>query len=120
VTDLVKGNPLIAGVTFSGGEPMCQAAALFCVASRVKEAGLGIALYTGYTLESLLTENDRDRIRLLELCDVLVDGRYEEDKRYPAQAFKGSSNQRVLDVQQSLGKRRAILAAAPEWGNAMA
>jgi len=112
---LIRGNPLISGVTFSGGEPMCQAGALFRLARSIKEAGLGIAVYTGYTLEALLEENDRDRMELLRVCDILIDGRFEGEKRDLALLFRGSSNQRILDVPQSLQRQAAVPAVDPAW-----
>ncbi|MDR2736762.1 MAG: anaerobic ribonucleoside-triphosphate reductase activating protein [Gracilibacteraceae bacterium] len=112
---LVKGNPLISGVTFSGGEPLCQAVPLAVLARKIKETGLEIALYTGYTWEGLLAENDKDRLELLRLCDVLIDGRFVEDKRDLALVFRGSSNQRILDVQRSFRSQSAVLVTDPAW-----
>ena len=115
----VQKNSLISGVTFSGGEPMCQAGALFHLARSLQETGLDIAVYTGYTLEALLEENHKDRMGLLKLCDVLVDGRFEEKNRDLALPFRGSSNQRILDVQQSLKRQEAVPVTDPAWGGSL-
>ncbi len=103
-------NPLLAGVTFSGGEPFLQAGALCAVAERVRARGGDVVTYTGYTYEALLARTERggapDIARLLELTDLLIDGPYVEALRDLELPFRGSSNQRLLDR-----KRRRALAA---------
>ncbi len=111
----IAANPLLSGVTFSGGEPMCQAAALAALGARIKAAGLELACYTGYTLEALLAENDPDRMALLRVCDVLVDGPFLLAERSLELKFKGSRNQRALDVQKSLAARAAVLCTDERW-----
>lgn len=90
-------NPLLAGVTLSGGEPFEQAQALCAVAEGVKTMRKNVMTYTGYTFEALLARNDYWTNRLLELTDVLVDGPYVESLRDLELQFRGSSNQRLLD-----------------------
>ena len=105
-------NPLLAGVTFSGGEPFLQAAALCAVAERVRARGGDVVTYTGYTYESLLARAERgdasEIARLLELTDLLIDGPYLEALRDLDLPFRGSSNQRLLDegAAASAGARR--------------
>ena len=103
-------NPLLAGVTFSGGEPFLQAGALCAVAERVRARGGDVVTYTGYTYEVLLARTERgnepDIARLLELTDLLIDGPYVEALRDLELLFRGSSNQRLLDRKQ----RRALAA----------
>ena len=106
-------DPLLDGVTFSGGEPFCQCKPLVCLARKIrgfKDRKLGIISYTGYTFEQLMkrSETDPDCKELLCLLDYLVDGRYEEDKRSLELKFRGSSNQRFIDVQRSLREGRAV------------
>ncbi|MBE6872921.1 anaerobic ribonucleoside-triphosphate reductase activating protein [Ruminococcus sp.] len=106
-------DPLLDGVTFSGGEPFCQCKPLVCLAKKIRsfnERKLGIISYTGYTFEQLMkrSETDPDCKELLSLLDYLVDGRYEEDKRSLELKFRGSSNQRFIDVQRSLKEGRAV------------
>ena len=91
-------NPLVRGVTLTGGEPMMQAAALCEVAAAARQKGLSVWCYTGYTLEALARENNPDRMRLLGLVDVLVDGRYVDELRNISLRFRGSSNQRIIDM----------------------
>ena len=93
----IAENPLLAGVTLSGGEPFEQAQALCAVAEGVPAMHKNVMAYTGYTFESLLARNDYWTNRLLELTDVLVDGPYVESLRDLELQFRGSSNQRLLD-----------------------
>ena len=88
-------------LTFSGGDPMFQAEQFAYIAKRVKrESSKNIWCYTGFTFERLL-KNPKKK-ELLNYIDVLVDGRYNEKKRDPNLLFRGSSNQRIIDVQKSL------------------
>ncbi len=105
-------NPLLDGITLSGGEPMCQAKALVPVAKAAKEHGLNVITYTGYTYEQLIdganeTNGWRD---LLEYVDFLIDGRFELGQRSLELHFKGSKNQRVIDIKSSLDEGHAVLA----------
>lgn len=107
----IKKDPLIQGVTFSGGEPFCQPAALAELASRIKnELGLGVMSFSGFTLEELLKlgEKNPQIIRLLKQLDYLVDGRFVLALKDIGLLFRGSSNQRILDVPLSLASGRAV------------
>lgn len=97
-------DPLLDGVTFSGGEPFCQAAALACLAKRIKkELKLNIIVYTGYTFEYLLFHQLEKSIgELLEQTDILIDGRYVKTKRSLDLKFCGSTNQRIINCPISL------------------
>lgn len=110
IMQIIASNPILKGVTFSGGEPFCQAEALCELADMIRAKGLNIMCYTGYTFEQLMAgaQNHPEWLALLERCDVLVDGRYEEDKRSLLLKFRGSSNQRLLDVPASLQQGRAV------------
>lgn len=103
-------NPLLSGVTLSGGEPFCQAAELVPLARGVRERGKDVVCYSGYTWEELWEKAQADPgVRgLLELVDVLVDGRYLEEERDLTLRFRGSRNQRVLDAPRSLREGRAV------------
>jgi len=90
--------PDIDGLTLSGGEPMEQAAALAELIEQVAgHRDLTTWCYTGYTLEQLVAEGNEDRLRLLALLDVLVDGPYVED-RHTDLLWRGSDNQRILPL----------------------
>lgn len=92
-------NPLLAGMTFSGGEPFCQAQALACLAGRIHALGGDIVTYTGYCFERLarMAASDGGVRDLLEATDILVDGPYIKAQRSLELPFRGSTNQRLLD-----------------------
>lgn len=100
VVSEVEENRLLDGVTLSGGEPFMQAEALVPLAARLRDRGYHLMAYSGYTWERLLS--DPGRRRLLELMDVLVDGPYLHKDRSLSLQWRGSRNQRVIDVQASL------------------
>jgi anaerobic ribonucleoside-triphosphate reductase activating protein len=124
----IDKDPILKGVTFSGGEPLCQAAAFLELAKGVKERGLDIVIFTGYRLEELqayiegkvpdgkMTDDgtpehnitdkvkmlDRDALsQLLELTDILIDGPFVLAERDLTLQFRGSRNQRVIDMNKT-------------------
>lgn len=103
-------NPLLAGVTLSGGEPLIQAEAFVPLAKAVKARGKNVWCFTGYVFEDLLamTAVDPALEELLTYIGVLVDGRYEEKLRSLELQYRGSSNQRVLDIPRSLESGKAV------------
>lgn len=95
--DAFKNNVLLSGVTFSGGEPMCQAESLLDLARRIREeTDLNITIFTGFTLEELKAKNDPIINELLSLTYMLIDGKFELDKRDLTLTFRGSGNQRII------------------------
>ena len=106
LADITK-NPFVKAVTLSGGEPFCQPAALAQLAAPLNEKGYHLMCYTGYTFEQLLQKEDARP--LLEQLDLLVDGPFVLDRKNIELKFRGSDNQRVLDVPASLA------ANAPVW-----
>ncbi len=108
----VDENPLLDGVTFSGGEPMCQPEAFTVLAGELKKRNLNIMVYTGYTYEELLrlVETRPAVGKLLELTDYLVDGRFILAQRDLTLPFRGSTNQRILDMKQTLAAGKPVLA----------
>lgn len=111
---LVQRNPLVRGVTFSGGEPFSQAEGFAVLARLLKQHGYEVASYTGYTFEQLLAGTPAQRA-LLALLDVLVDGEFVLAQRNLDLRFRGSANQRILDVPQSLAAGSAVWCAAERW-----
>ena len=103
-------NPLVSGVTFSGGEPFCQPEPLHALALELKRRGKHLMAYSGYTFEELLEQENPFVRKLLEQLDLLVDGRYIEAERDLELRFRGSANQRVLDVPASLAAGTAVWA----------
>lgn len=99
-----KNNVLLSGVTFSGGEPMCQAKALLDLAMRIrKETDLNITIFTGFTIEELKAKNDPIINELLSLTYMLIDGKFELDKRDLTLTFRGSKNQRIIKYPLQAG-----------------
>ena len=112
---IARSNPLCRGVTFSGGEPFAQAEGFAKLAGLLKEAGYEVASYSGYTFEELTAGTVPFAKELLAGLDILVDGRYEQEKRTLELRFRGSSNQRVIDVPASLAAGRAVECTAARW-----
>jgi len=108
-------NPLVRGVTLSGGEPMLKAAELTEIAQAAKERGMSVWCYTGYTLEELDETNEAAQQRLLELVDVLVDGPYVAARRSLALQFCGSDNQRLIDMRKTRKQKRIVLYEPDVW-----
>lgn len=110
ILKVILADPF-ADVTFSGGDPMFQPEGFTALARAVKErSGKNIWCYTGYLFEQLL-QNPRQR-ELLEYIDVLVDGRFVEALKSDVLRFRGSSNQRVIDVVKSLQQGCTVLLEA--------
>lgn len=91
-------NPLLRGVTFSGGEPFCQSGPLAALAALVHERGLDVTTYTGFTLEALQSRGDPAVSALLDATDILIDGPFVLAQRDLSLRFRGSANQRVIDM----------------------
>ena len=105
----IKGNPLLDGVTFSGGEPFCQAQALASLGKEIKKLGLNIVTYTGYTFEKLFESRDQNNWdELLKVTDILIDGPFILEQKDWEIKFRGSSNQRYIDCQESIKQGRAV------------
>ncbi|OPX85509.1 MAG: Pyruvate formate-lyase 1-activating enzyme [Pelotomaculum sp. PtaB.Bin104] len=106
----IKGNPLLDGVTFSGGEPFEQALAFGELAEQVKNLGYHVMSYTGYTYEHLLKNKDTRKgwAKLLSLTDHLVDGKFELAKKSMRLKFRGSHNQRIIDIGQSMILKKIV------------
>ena len=114
VVEIVQSNPLCRGVTFSGGEPFAQAAAFAELARLLKAKGYEVASYTGYTFEQLLNGTPAQR-ELLETIDILIDGPFLLAEKSLEIAFRGSRNQRILDIPKSLAAGKAVITTAKRW-----
>ncbi|MDR0648915.1 MAG: anaerobic ribonucleoside-triphosphate reductase activating protein [Synergistaceae bacterium] len=95
-----EANPLLSGLSISGGEPLLQAKDLLPLAKAARKAGLGLWLYTGYTIEEIAEAGDACHKELLKMTDVLVDGRFDLSLRTLEDGFVGSSNQRVIGREE--------------------
>lgn len=109
IIKLAVENPLYDGVTLTGGDPFYQPEACAEIAEGVKKLGLNVWTFTGYTWEEIVESGNEDYMRLLRATDVLVDGKFEIDKRSLELKFKGSSNQRTIDVPKSLEQGKIVL-----------
>ena len=107
--DRIRSNPLLDGVTFSGGEPFLQAKALVWFAREIHKLGLSVITYTGYTWEELENSNNPDWKELIQETDILVDGPYIEAERSLMIRFRGSKNQRLIDVRRTLARHQLTL-----------
>lgn len=113
ISELIKDmdeNPLLTGVTFSGGDPLEQGEAFAAFAKEIKKKDLSIWCYTGYTMEYIMEHFNERRgwKELINNIDVLVDGRFEEEHKVEGLKFKGSANQRIIDIKETLKKERVI------------
>ncbi|MEA5079175.1 MAG: anaerobic ribonucleoside-triphosphate reductase activating protein [Anaerolineaceae bacterium] len=102
-------SPLIRGVTLSGGDPFYQAEAALAVATEFKGRNKDVWAYTGFTWEQLMAA-DETRRELVRASDVLVDGPFVRSLMDPSQPFRGSTNQRLISVSESLQEGKII-----EW-----
>ena len=107
----IDQNPLLSGVTFSGGEPVCQPEGFLSLAKEIKARNLDIIMYSGYTFEQIM-EISRKNQALKELTgyiDTLIDGQYDHTQRDLTLMFRGSRNQRVIKLKESVEKGQLIL-----------
>ncbi len=96
-----------SGITLSGGDPFFQPEAALEIAKFAKSIGLNVWAYTGFTYEALLS--DKSRLDLLKYVDVLVDGKFMIDKKSLNCKFRGSTNQRLIDVKKSMEAGGVVL-----------
>lgn len=109
IIEKIKKNPLLDGVTFSGGEPFCQAETLADIGRKIKAIGLNIITYTGYTFEELYENREKNHWNdLLSVTDFLIDGKFILSQKDWNLKFRGSLNQRYIDCQKSLKEGRAV------------
>lgn len=101
IINRIKENPLLDGITLSGGEPFEQAEECGVLAKKVKELGLNVITYTGYTFEEVLTKEKFTK--LLIQTDTLIDGKFDIEQKSLMLKFRGSKNQRVIDVKKFIG-----------------
>lgn len=95
------------GITLSGGDPVCQSEACLEICKAAHELGLNVWCYTGFTYETMII-NPKQR-KLLEQIDILVDGKFILEEKSLDIYFRGSRNQRIIDVQKSLLEDRVVL-----------
>ena len=109
IADQLKAHFYLDGVTFSGGEPMMQAAVCALLAEEIHKLGMNVWCYTGYQWETLLEKRDPDQMAFLKQIDVLIDGRFVQAQADPQLHWRGSANQRVIDVPRTLAANSIVL-----------
>ena len=114
LVEMVTANPLCRGVTFSGGEPFAQAEGYAELAKALKEKGYEVASYSGYTFEQLLRGTAAQR-ELLANIDILIDGPFILAEKSLEVPFRGSKNQRILDVPKSLQAGAPVEVTSKRW-----
>lgn len=107
----IDENPLLDGITLSGGDPFVQPKESSIICREVKKRGLNTIVYTGYLFEDLLNEGiiNNSYMDLLKETDILIDGPYIEDRKDLLLKFRGSSNQRIIDVKESIKSEKVVL-----------
>lgn len=107
IVTYLRSTPFITGLTLSGGDPMYSAAELIPFVQRVRNElpEISIWIYSGFTYEEVI--QDKDMFALLKLCDVLVDGLFVLEQRDITLAYRGSTNQRLIDIPASIAANEA-------------
>ena len=105
----IRQTPFVSGLTLSGGDPMYSAVELTPFIRTIREAipNISIWIYSGFTFENIL--DSTEKFTLLKLCDVLVDGEFVLEQRDVTIPYRGSRNQRIIDIQSSIKSERVIL-----------
>ena len=113
ILDAFDKNPMLRGITLSGGEPFEQAERLLPLAKAIVERGKDVVAFSGYTFEELMKKSEQTPAvkELLSLCCLLIDGRFVLAERDLTLRFRGSRNQRLLDPVASMQK------GEPVWSN---
>ena len=112
IIDRIMENSILKGITISGGEPLCKEnipeVLDFIKEVKEKRPNFNVWCYTGYTLEQLKERNDETTNNCLSEIDVLVDGRFVESRKDPTLRFRGSSNQRIIDVHKTFSEKQVV------------
>lgn len=109
ILEQMRSNPLTDGLTLSGGEPFEQPEECLLLAQGAHESGLNVWSYTGYLFEFLRDQGTEAQKALLQEVDVLVDGPFLLEQRTLSLPWRGSRNQRVIDVPKSLENGDVVL-----------
>lgn len=109
-----RKNPLIEGITLSGGDPLLQAGESLYLARKAHETGLNVVLYSGDTYERLSKSSNPIIQAILEEVDYLIDGPYVDSKRDLTRLYRGSSNQRFIDMKKTRETGQLVLIDAVE------
>lgn len=110
IYDAAMKNPLLQGITLSGGDPIYQVSGALKLVNLFKNTDLDIMVYTGFTYEELLemSKNNEDLQAFLQKIDYLVDGKFDINKKDIGLKFRGSSNQRIIDIKKTILNNKII------------
>ncbi len=112
IIERIKQNSILKGVTISGGEPLCKEnipeVLDFIKDLRKEKPEFNVWCYSGYTIEELMARNDETTNQCLKEIDVLVDGEYIESQKEPNLKFRGSKNQRIIDVHKCINEQKIV------------
>lgn len=112
IIERIKNNSILKGITISGGEPLCKeniaGVNKFIENIKKEKPDFDVWCYTGYTLEELKSRGDEITNRTLNNIDVLVDGKFIQERKNPEIKFRGSDNQRLLDLKRCLNEDTVV------------
>jgi len=112
IIERIKNNSILNGITISGGEPLCKENISevnnFIEKVKKEKPNFNVWCYTGYTLEQLKNRNDEVTNKTLNNIDVLVDGKFIQERKNPEIRFRGSDNQRILDLKSCLKEEKIV------------
>lgn len=112
ILEKIKNNSILKGITISGGEPLCKENinGVYSFIKDVKKIkpDFNVWCYSGYTFEELKNRKDEETKKCLEQIDVLVDGRFKEEEKDPTLKFKGSANQRIIDMSNTIKENKIV------------
>ena len=110
IVSMIDADPLLKGVTLSGGEPFMQAKKLVKLLNKINNKELNVITYTGFTYEELIEKADEANgfLELLKASDILIDGKFELDKKQEGLKFRGSSNQRSIDIKKTMETGKVV------------
>jgi len=110
IVSMIDADPLLKGVTLSGGEPFMQAKKLVKLLNKINNKELNVITYTGFTYEELIEKANETNgfLELLKASDILIDGKFELDKKQEGLKFRGSSNQRSIDIKKTMETGKVV------------
>ena len=106
----IKNMPYVDGVTLSGGDPLMQIDECLKLCKKLKELNLNIIVYTGYTYEKLIRMTNYKYQELFNYIDYLIDGHFVYSLLDLTLKYKGSSNQRIIDIKETLKNKEIVIA----------
>lgn len=107
----IAGNPLLSGITILGGDPFFSAPEVSSFIDHLREAvpNISVWIYSGYTFEELIADPSSEEYALLTRCQVIIDGRFQQELLDTSLLYRGSSNQRIIDIPASLKNKEVRL-----------